>query len=442
MLFSDLIPHVDIMPSAKAGGFLFWRFLMTNLKDYDILLSRLPKEDAERTMNAIIKNYVAEVHKRAISTIHSKSGKTYYRTEVYQNGKRKQLSGTTIEVLYKKLYEFYTSDKEVTVDTCFKSVIESLRNKGRSENTIGTNGTYLKIYSRFSYDGFGNKAIDELSSDDINKHLLKVSKELHPTRCDFKVYKSILNQVFAYAYDKDIIQKNPMLSVQPTDFYRYCDFARKTDDEKYFTPEEINHIQSYYRNKIVKYQPYDYGVLFSILTGVRVGELCVIKWDDISDGAVHIHQQAIFDRNMPNKYKVVEWTKAEKGVSRGGRYFPLYEPLKQLIREIKEAQLKLIGDTEYVFCSTTSTKIGEFIRPDTYERYLTRNLSELGYKVTGNHAMRRSLNVNVLIPSGMPVQQRAKILGHSPITNMRFYSPVQTYELTSITNIINNYIGA
>lgn len=39
---------------------------MTNLKDYDILLSRLPKEDAERTMNAIIKNYVAEVHKRAI----------------------------------------------------------------------------------------------------------------------------------------------------------------------------------------------------------------------------------------------------------------------------------------------------------------------------------------------------------------------------------------
>ena len=80
---------------------------MTNLKDYDILLSRLPKEDAERTMNAIIKNYVTEVHKRAISTIHSKSGKTYYRTEVYQNGKRKQLSGTTIEILYKKLYRRY-----------------------------------------------------------------------------------------------------------------------------------------------------------------------------------------------------------------------------------------------------------------------------------------------------------------------------------------------
>ncbi len=42
-----------------------------------------------------------------------------------------------------------------------------------------------------------------------------------------------------------------------------------------------------------------------------------------------------------------------------------------------------------------------------------------------NHALRMSLNSNVLIPLGISVADRAAMLGHSVETNLRFYSYAQ-----------------
>ena len=47
---------------------------------------------------------------------------------------------------------------------------------------------------------------------------------------------------------------------------------------------------------------------------------------------------------------------------------------------------------------------------------------DLCFKVRGNHALRKSLNSNVFILLGIPVTERARMLGHSVETNLRFYS--------------------
>ena len=36
-----------------------------------------------------------------------------------------------------------------------------------------------------------------------------------------------------------------------------------------------------------------YAVLFAIETGVRVGELCALKWSDITENSIHIHAQQL-----------------------------------------------------------------------------------------------------------------------------------------------------
>ena len=46
----------------------------------------------------------------------------------------------------------------------------------------------------------------------------------------------------------------------------------------------------------------------------------------------------------------------------------------------------------------------------------------LGFKVTKNHALRKSFNSNVLIPRDFSSAERAAMLGHSIETNYRFYS--------------------
>ena len=37
-----------------------------------------------------------------------------------------------------------------------------------------------------------------------------------------------------------------------------------------------------------------YAMLFAIETGVRVGELCALKWDDVYENYIHIHAQQLF----------------------------------------------------------------------------------------------------------------------------------------------------
>lgn len=73
---------------------------------------------------------------------------------------------------------------------------------------------------------------------------------------------------------------------------------------------------------------------------------------------------------------------------------------------------------DYVFCNRDGTPI----HSDNYEKVINKFFKALGFKVRGNHALRKSLNSNVFIPLGIPVTERARMLGHSVETNLRFYS--------------------
>jgi len=49
-------------------------------------------------------------------------------------------------------------------------------------------------------------------------------------------------------------------------------------------------------------------------------------------------------------------------------------------------------------------------------------MKSMNIPVTNNHAFRKSLNSNVFIPNGIPVTERAYLLGHSVETNLKHYS--------------------
>ena len=48
-----------------------------------------------------------------------------------------------------------------------------------------------------------------------------------------------------------------------------------------------------------------------------------------------------------------------------------------------------------------------------------------------------SLNSNIFIPLGLPVTQRAYLLGHSVETNERFYSHMKTESLVDLKDVLN-----
>ena len=53
------------------------------------------------------------------------------------------------------------------------------------------------------------------------------------------------------------------------------------------TVAEQNRLERYLRQNLDKY---NLGILFALYTGVRIGELCALKWGDIRDGTVVINK--------------------------------------------------------------------------------------------------------------------------------------------------------
>ena len=88
----------------------------------------------------------------------------------------------------------------------------------------------------------------------------------------------------------------------------------------------------------------------------------------------------------------------------------------------------------YVLCH----KNGEWLKKEGYETMLRRLFQSLGYKITNNHALRKSLNSNILIPAGIDVTDRAAMLGHSVETNLRNYSFTKRDNIETLIDTLNS----
>ena len=124
-------------------------------------------------------------------------------------------------------------------------------------------------------------------------------------------------------------------------------------------------------------------ILLAIETGMRAGELPSLKWSDIKSNHIHIHSQQLSNRKKGGKeYYYADWTKNEKGISQGGRKYPLTKDIRDLLSELKELQEKKGIISEYIFCHEN----GEWIKTDAYITCLRRLLRSMNYNITNNHA--------------------------------------------------------
>ena len=66
-------------------------------------------------------------------------------------------------------------------------------------------------------------------------------------------------------------------------------------------------------------------------------------------------------------------------------------------------------------------------------------MDKLGFHVTNNHAFRKRLNSNVLIPMGLDEVQRAQLLGHSPKVNLENYTYTRLDDTDKIYQRFNDF---
>lgn len=337
-----------------------------------------------------------------------------------------QVSSKDMKSLIDKLYDYFmdVDNKNISVRQVYDEY-EAVRKNTVTENTILRE---QQTYKRYITDGFANLPIVDVTEDKLKAFINQRIEDIVPIKTDFNLFMTLITGIFQRAEDKEYIVKNPIHKIHKKDYYKKCKVSSVDDNEKIFTKEEIEKIVSKEREKLAKYPTYfvSYSILVSILTGMRVGEIPVLRWSDIDfeKGTIHIHRQQLFIKKT-REYIEVGYTKNERQNPKNGRIFPINKRLRKLLEEIQRVQQENNIVSEFVFCNTD----GSWITLRAITDHLRRTCSALGFNITNNHAFRMTLNSNYFIGElKLDVRQRAALLGHSVETNEAYYSKIRMEE--------------
>lgn len=156
------------------------------------------------------------------------------------------------------------------------------------------------------------------------------------------------------------------------------------------------------------------GILVCLSTGVRIGEVCALKWSDINmeTGTLHVNRTIeriyIVDSDKPHTEIVINTPKTKNSL----REIPLS---KELVRIFKPL-MKVVNKDYYIL--TNNTKPTE---PRTYRNYFNKLLKQLDIPRLKFHGLRHSFATRC-IESHCDYKTVSVLLGHADIsTTLNLY---------------------
>ena len=263
--------------------------------------------------------------------------------------------------------------------------------------------TYLKpryrpqTYERTKYTAkklvpIYNIPLEKITADQIQALYNSYADELSPASI-YKIHK-LLRAAFKKALVTRKISRDPMEAVEP---------PKVTQEEvTIFSFTELLRLFRTLRKKEWQHlYPFFYLLL---VTGMRIGELLALKFEDINfeDREIHVCRTKVGRTgNKTNDPK----TKA------GNRYIPiLYDKTLDRIRQLRQDG-NLTRLTGYLF----QTKSGNSLNYNNLRRDWVNICAAAGIELKHIHAFRHTFATTALA-KGIPVLEVSRILGHSNAT--------------------------
>ncbi|MFA7663102.1 MAG: tyrosine-type recombinase/integrase [Patescibacteria group bacterium] len=238
---------------------------------------------------------------------------------------------------------------------------------------------------------FGKMDIDKITSLNIEEFKAKKQAE---GKCNKSInnYLGMLGKCLNCAEEWDLIDKAPRikpLKVPPQKF-------------RFFTEEKYNQILE--EAKKIDEEFYEM-ILFTLRTGVRVGELKALKWEDID----------FKNKNVPIKRSIVN------GI--------IGSPKSNKIRTIPLAQDIL----EVLKAKKQTPNYSELFNPQksrfSLNRALNRICKKLNFGVSSWHDLRHTF-ASKLSNNGVPLQVIQALLGHSDLKMTQRYAHLEPLTLS------------
>ena len=330
----------------------------------------------------------------------------WYTHIIDENGKRRLIKKKTREQVEEVICKHYAEDKP-TVNKIFNLWVEEKLHYGEIQKS--TYDRYVADFHRFFDDtDLKYKKIKYVTELEIETHIKDQILKHQLTSKAYSGLRTIIIGIFSYAYK-----------------YKYCDIAIRTffnemrlssklfahksflPEDNVFMEDEVKMIVEY----LDRHKPnvISYGIMLALRTGLRVGELCSLKYDDIKGNCIRINKTEI-------RYKVEDgrYTRDVKNNAKteaGNRCVLIDKQSEELIEKIKN----LNPDGDYLFEINGKRCIGQ-----SFTRKLERACHTLGLNPRSMHKCRKTYATNLInakVPESLIVAQ----MGHIDISTTKQY---------------------
>lgn len=261
------------------------------------------------------------------------------------------------------------------------------------KNTVKKSTYYNYSYSveKYLYPKFADQDITQIK--DYNDFIEKLTDTLAP-----KTVRDIITKL------KEIIN-----------FYEE-EHNTKLNIKKMSLPKmnkkEIQILSNKEKQKLEKYcieqnSLKSLGILICLNTGLRIGEVCALRWEniDFESKKIHIEKtiERIYSKEENKTIVIIDTPKSITSVRTIPINSKLYNILKQIRGKSKKTDFVLTGSSEH------------YVEPRNYQYHFKEILKRNKVKKYKFHTLRHTFATNC-IEAGMDIKSLSEILGHADVS--------------------------
>lgn len=297
-------------------------------------------------------------------------------------------------------------------------------------------------YTHHIKDTIGKRQIGSIDAKDIQS---LINEKVNPKDGKIKPlsYSSVkkicelLNPCFEFAVQIGDLNINPMKYVKMP---HKDNFIVKTKELFSLTDDEMKALKAVAdmkRNNGEPYYRYAYIFMIMLNTGVRVGEMLALTWNDIDfdKKIMNINKSvmsSIKNRDKDAEKKRIQITASTK-TQNGNRIIPLNDSAILYLLMMKEYIKHHNIQTDYIACADN----GNYTTARNLQRTFYLVLDKAGIKHCGLHVLRHSFG-STLVRKKVDISVVSKLMGHSSqaITRAKYIHVLNEQQIEAI-NLLN-----
>lgn len=291
----------------------------------------------------------------------------------------------------------------------FSSVAADWFESIKSQTKESTQNKYHNLLASYILPVYGKQTLDNITYDFIEAHCKRLlesggKKGNGLSAKTVTDVLSIVRNILKYASRKGLHILCDGSDIQIKNATNPMRVLSKTEQEQL------------YKYILAEPEPCNIGILVCLFTGLRIGEICALRWEDVSfsDQTIYIHQtlQRVQNKtgNGPKTKVVITTPKSPCSI----RTIPIPNELSEVLAAHKKVSVGYL----------LTNDMCRFVEPRTMQNKFKKALKSIGIEPANFHAIRHTFATRC-IELGFDVKSLSEILGHATvnITMNRYVHP-------------------